>query len=66
MKIILNGEAFKISENTNINALLSSHGYKDKTVAVALNGNFIPKLSYEAHIIKANDEIEIVAPMQGG
>ena len=66
MEIILNGEAFKISENTNINALLSSHGHKDKMIAIAINGNFITKSSYETHIIKANDEIEIVAPMQGG
>ncbi len=66
MEIILNGEIIEVKNTMNINELLQSQGYKNKMVAVAINGSFVPKSSYEAHIINNKDDIEIVAPMQGG
>tara|TARA_B100001989_G_C24544271_1_gene469679 strand:- start:2707 stop:2880 length:174 start_codon:yes stop_codon:yes gene_type:complete len=50
----------------NVEALLEETGYGGKLVAVARNGEFIPKESYADITLKDNDKIEIVAPMQGG
>ncbi len=66
MNIILNGEPLKLMQATNIYDLLHQNGYGDKKVAVAVNGSFIPKSSHAQHTISDGDQIEIVAPMQGG
>lgn len=66
MKIILNGEETVISETPNVTAFLAEAGYADMLVAVAVNGAFVPRSSYESTCLTANDSVEIVAPMQGG
>ncbi len=66
MDVILNGKKIKLDGATNISRLLSVHGYADKLVAVAVNGHFVAKSQHDEHVINNNDEIEIVAPMQGG
>lgn len=66
MKIIINGTTKTIDSTMNINDFLSSEGYKDKLVAIAINNHFIARTSYNDYIIQDSDVIEIVAPMQGG
>lgn len=66
MKITLNGQPCTLDKAISITELLSNKGYEGKTVAVAVNNNFIPKSTHETHMIKDNDRIEVVAPMQGG
>jgi sulfur carrier protein len=41
-------------------------GYGDGALATALNGQFVAKDQRDAIILKQNDALEIVAPMQGG
>jgi sulfur carrier protein len=65
--ITLNGQTDTYNASTpNITNFLHDKGFADKKVAVAINGQFIPKSSYDEHIINENDDVEIVAPMQGG
>lgn len=65
--ISINGESYSFSsEFFSIDKLLESEGYTGKTVAVALNGHFVPKSTYNKHVLKKGDQIDIVAPMQGG
>ncbi len=66
MKVILNGKLAELEDIANIDDLLLSQGYKGKTVAVAVNNNFVPRSLYDTHIINDGDCIEVVAPMQGG
>lgn len=66
MKITLNGESQTIEQKITIEKMLEQKGYNGKLVAVALNGEFLPKENYETTNIEDNDKIEIVAPMQGG
>ena len=67
MKVSINGKdtAYK-EEAPSVTALLKQQGFAEKKIAVAINGQFIPKSSYDEHKIKDKDDIEIVAPMQGG
>jgi len=66
MNITLNSDTIELDKPININEFLLSQGYADKMVAIAINGSFVPRSSYKEHLINENDDIEIVAPMQGG
>ena len=66
MRVTINGQPMTIDNNMNINDLLSSQGYDGKLVALAINGDFVAKSLYGERIISDQDDIEIVAPMQGG
>ncbi len=66
MKILINGQATEIGENINIADLLKDQGYEDMLVAVAINKEFVSKTRRCDTKITEGDEIEIVAPMQGG
>lgn len=66
MKIILNGVEKPLEAETPIIKLLENEGYADKLVAVAVNGTFVPRTQHAETLIKNGDQIEIVAPMQGG
>ncbi len=66
MQITLNGNVLEIEGTVSIANLLMCKGYGDKLVAVALNGEFMPREKYDDYILQNKDKIEIVAPMQGG
>lgn len=66
MIITLNGKTKTYDQSASIAALLQHEGYAGMTIAVARNGTFIPKTTYESTMIEDGDEIDIVAPMQGG
>jgi len=63
--IILNGKKININSEMTISNLLSVNKIKG-SFAIAINMNFIPKNTWNNTKIKANDNIELIAPMQGG
>ena len=65
MKISINGAAKDVTSN-NLDAVLHEAGYGDARVATAVNGNFVPVGQRESCQIEAGDQVEIVAPRQGG
>jgi sulfur carrier protein len=66
IEIIVNGTRTTIPNGLNINETIKALEYKGKGFAVALNGTFIALTTYETIIVKDNDSIEILAPVQGG
>ena len=66
MEITINGSKKKLSAAPDIQSVLDAEGYKGKIVAVAKNGEFVPRAAYANTNLTDGDEIEIVAPMQGG
>lgn len=66
MKLIINSQEKSFETALTIMELLEQEGYKDMIVAVARNGEFIAKEKHPSTILEDADEIEIVAPMQGG
>jgi len=34
--------------------------------AAAVNLQFVPKTQYASHVLQANDQIELIAPITGG
>jgi sulfur carrier protein len=65
LKIRLNGEPFATEAHT-LDELCASLGFTDAKIATAVNGSFVPASSRGARQLAPADEIEIVAPRQGG
>ncbi len=66
--IILNGEERKIPREMSVMELLSEFEIKFRQVglAVAINGEIVPKSEYENKIVKEGDKVEIVQLVGGG
>lgn len=66
MILIINGEKKAFTAPLDLESALEQEGYGGKLVAVARNGTFVAKGDYGSTALEDGDEIEIVAPMQGG
>lgn len=66
MRIVINGQVKTLSAALDLASVLKAEGYEGKLVAVAKNGRFVPRADYANTNLEDGDEIEIVAPMQGG
>ena len=66
IKISVNGEIKEINTNLNVNELIDELGYTAKGFAVAVNTTFVAIDAYESTLINENDQIDILAPVQGG
>ncbi len=65
MNILLNGEVFATDAKT-LDELCARLGFAEAKVATAVNGSFVAASSRGATPLTDADEIEIVAPRQGG
>lgn len=65
MRVEINGAARQI-ESTDLAALLVELQRPARGIATALNGAFVPAAARTSTPIHEGDQIEILAPMQGG
>lgn len=65
MKVQLNGEPFT-TDAKNLDELCARLGFAEAKIATALNGSFVAATLRRATQLADADEIEIVAPRQGG
>ena len=65
MKILLNGEAFATDAKT-LDELCARLGFAEAKIATAKNGDFVAAAARGVTPLTDSDEIEIVAPRQGG
>ena len=65
MKVLLNGEAFA-TDAVTLDELCARLGFGGAKIATAVNGSFIAASSRGTTKLAEADEIEIVAPRQGG
>ncbi|MEO3429552.1 sulfur carrier protein ThiS [Pelagibius sp. CAU 1746] len=65
MQIVLNGKPREVKRD-RLDRLLEELGYRDATVATAVNGNFVARPARAAMRIEDGDRVEVIAPMQGG
>lgn len=66
MQVLINGEARQVPDAVSVEALLKHLGYEPKSIAVAINGEFVSRNRYTLQTLSAHQELDIVAPMQGG
>lgn len=62
----VNGEEKSIEKNQSLLQFLTTSGLDTASLAVALNGEIIPKSTYAEVILKEEDHLEIVRFVGGG
>ena len=65
MRILVNGDQHDVAPGT-LALALDELGYRDKKIATAVNGRFVAAARRPDTPLADGDEIEVVAPMQGG
>jgi sulfur carrier protein len=65
LQILLNGERFATEANS-LHELCMKLGFAEAKVATAINGSFVAASARPATPLAEADEVEIVAPRQGG
>lgn len=63
--LMVNGAQKEVSA-TRLDGVLDELGYTGKSVAVAVDGSFVPRGQYTEAPIAEGARLEILAPMQGG
>ena len=66
IEVIVNGKRREISSAMNVKAIIKELNYKQEGFSLALNGTFVAVATYENTMVRDNDSIEILAPVQGG
>ncbi len=66
IEVIVNGMRKTVSKEMNVHEIIKELDYTQEGFALALNGTFVAIATYETTIIRDNDSIEILAPVQGG
>jgi len=65
LQILLNGEPVA-TDARNLDELCAKLGFAEAKVATAVNGSFVAASARPAMQLAEADEVEIVAPRQGG
>ena len=66
IRITVNGKPREIERELALPDLLAAFEVNPKLVAIAINGDVVPKDAYAAALVRAGDELEIVRMVGGG
>jgi sulfur carrier protein len=66
INISLNNEPQNIATQTLLSDALIQWGFSEIKIAVAINGEFVPRSTYSERLLQAGDQIDIVKPVGGG
>ena len=66
MIIKLNGKYQSFNDDISVSELLDDIKLSLSSIAIAINGNIIPKNEYKKTKLKDMDTVEIVRPVGGG
>jgi len=66
MELSVNGEPKRVPEGTTVAALLELLSIKAARVAVEVNAEVVKKADYGARVLKAGEQVEVVAFVGGG
>lgn len=66
INISLNNEPKQIESDTLLSNALVQWGFGEMKIAVAINGEFVPRSTYSERQLQAGDQIDIVKPVGGG
>lgn len=66
IQLSLNNTPTEIAEDTMLSTAILSWGFADSKIAVAINGEFVPRSQYSERRLCSGDEVDIVKPVGGG
>lgn len=66
LDVVVNGEALAVPASTTLEELLGRVGAPRRGVAIALEGEVVPRSAWARTTVAAGDRIEIVSAAAGG
>ncbi|HTS01806.1 MAG TPA: sulfur carrier protein ThiS [Thermoanaerobaculia bacterium] len=66
MKAKINGQVTDLEREMTIAEFLRAKGLPERLVAVEVNGRWLKREEWDAALLKANDEVEVVRMFAGG
>lgn len=66
IELSVNNESVSLAANTLLSDALQQWSYGDSKIAVAINGEFVPRSIYAERELLNGDQIDIVKPVGGG
>ena len=66
MRLTVNGESRTVAEPANVHDLLHGMAAARSGVAVAVNGDVVPRSAWQQRILRDGDAVEILTAVQGG
>lgn len=66
MNIVVNGAPRETDDETTVDALVRSMGGGERGVAVALNGEVVPRSAWSTTQIEEADRVEVLRAVGGG
>ncbi len=66
IELSVNNEKKTLAANTLLSDALQQWDYGDSKIAVAINGEFVPRSTYTERALCNGDQIDIVKPVGGG
>ena len=66
MQVIVNGEPADVERATSVAALVAERAGESARVAVALNGEVVPRSRWQTTDLTAGDSIEVLTATAGG
>lgn len=66
INISLNNQPQSLDKSLSLHEALELWGYGNSKIAVAINGEFVPRSTYNERSLNAGDQIDIVKPVGGG
>ncbi len=66
MTLTVNGVAIAVTDGWTVGDLVRSRSGEQRKVAVARNGEVVPRGDWESTALAANDVVELLAPVAGG
>lgn len=66
MQIIVNGNPTEIPDGTRMAGLIELLELKGQRLAVEINEELVPRSRFDAHLLAADDRVEIIHAVGGG
>jgi len=66
MEIELNGTPHPVAENANVQDLIASLDLANKSLAVAINREVVPRQQWPQRVLQPSDRVDIVRAIGGG
>jgi sulfur carrier protein len=66
MKMTVNGVSSDIAEGTTVAELVDARAQQQRWVAVAVDGDVVPRGAWTSTLLQDGDSVEILVPVAGG
>jgi sulfur carrier protein len=65
-RVLVNGQAREIAAGSTLDQVVAAVTEQDSGIAVAVNGEVVPRRGWPATPVREGDQLEIVTAVQGG